>query len=80
MKLQLITGEFETKDALDLIKQMIEIKIKFHEGKIKEDSNEEDIKSREKKIKRLQDELYELRSGIDASQKVLHLESVIEIN
>ena len=45
MKLQLITGEFETKDALDLIKQMIE-----------------------------------LRSGIDASQKVLHLESVIEIN
>lgn len=80
MKLQLISGEFETKDALDLIKQMIEIKIKFHEGKIKEDSNEEDIKSREKKIKRLQDELHELRSGIDTSQKVLHLESVIEIN
>lgn len=80
MKLQLITGEFETKDALELIKQMIDIKIKFHEGKIKEDSNEEDIKSREKKIKRLQDELHDLRSGISADQKVLHLEAVIDIN
>lgn len=80
MKLKLISGEFEAKDALDLIKQMIEVKIKFHEGKIKHGSNEEDIKTREKKISGLQNELYVLRTEINASKKDLHLEAIIDIN
>ncbi len=80
MQLKLISGEFEAKDALDLIKQMIEVKIKFHEGKIKFGSNEEDIKYREKKISGLQNELHFLRSEINTSKKDFHLEAVIHIN
>ena len=57
MNIQLIQGEFSTKEALELITQMIHVKIKYHENKIANNSNEEDTKYRESKIKRLQKEL-----------------------
>ena len=54
MNIQLIEGQFNKKEALELITQMIHIKIKFHENKINNNSNEEDVKYRETKIKNLQ--------------------------
>ena len=54
MDIQLIKGEFNPNDALELITKMIEVKIKFHESKINTIHQEEDIKIREKKIKNLQ--------------------------
>ncbi|MBS1741784.1 MAG: hypothetical protein JST81_02010 [Bacteroidetes bacterium] len=79
MKIQLIQGAFNSKDALDLITQLMNIKIKYHENKINSDSSEEDIKWRESKIKRLHNELFECREGIQSADKNVTIESIINI-
>jgi cob(I)alamin adenosyltransferase len=65
MNIQLIHGDFNAKDASEIITQMIQVKIKYHENKISQDHNEEDIKFREAKIKRLQKDLHDTRSFIE---------------
>lgn len=77
MNIQLIQGVFSSGDAVSLITQMIQIKIKYHEGKINKDSHEEDIKAREEKIKRLQRELHELKNHMGA--EIVQLKATIEI-
>jgi hypothetical protein len=79
MIIQLIEGNFNSKDALELLTQMINVKIRYHESKVGINSSEEDIKSREAKIKKLQNELFELRSTIDSSNKNLIIEGIIKI-
>lgn len=79
MNVQLIKGEFNTNDALELITQMVQIKIKYHENKINSQSSEEDIKTRETKIKRLQKELYELKESINSKNKRVKVEAQIHI-
>ena len=79
MNTQLIDGEFKFRDAMELITQMIHVKIKFHENKISVTEIEEDIKSREAKIKRLQKDLYELRRSLESSAKSIKLNAVIQI-
>lgn len=79
MNIQLIEGNFRSNDALDLITQMIQIKIRYHEGQIGQNDNEEDIKWREAKIKRLQNNLFELRSNIGSTRKGVQLSAVINI-
>jgi len=79
MIIQLIEGKFNSKDALELLSQMINVKIRYHESKISINSSEEDIKSRESKIIKLQNELFELRSKIDSSSKSLTIEGTIKI-
>ncbi|HQW56125.1 MAG TPA: hypothetical protein PK076_08360, partial [Saprospiraceae bacterium] len=71
--------EFNSNDAILLISQMVQIKIKYHENKINILSNEEDIKSREAKIKRLQKELFDLREHISSKNNNVKLESLIKI-
>ena len=78
MDLQLIQGQFSGDDALTIITQMIHVKIKHHESKINADSSEEDIKYRETKIKRLQQDLYEIRTKLSLGEPV-SLQSIIEI-
>ena len=80
MNIQLIHGEFEAADALELITQMIHIKIKYHEGRIPQNSSEEDIKYRESKIKTLQKELFQLRAGIGLEMKTVKLDATINIS
>ena len=79
MNVQLIQGEFNSKDAIELIAQMIHIKIKYHEAKINSESNEEDIKTRESKIKCLQKDLFELRKTINSKTNGVRVEAVIKI-
>lgn len=79
MNIQLIEGQFSQQDALELITQMVHVKIKFHERKISNSLNEEDIKARENKIKRLQKELYELRQHIDHQNKFVQIDSIINL-
>ncbi|HNU55511.1 MAG TPA: hypothetical protein PKN30_02905 [Flavobacteriales bacterium] len=79
MSMQLIRGEFKAADALDLITQMIHVKIRFHEEHIRQDSSEEDIKYRESRIKQLQKELYELRQRLDRSPTAVKLDGIIKI-
>lgn len=79
MNIQLIQGQFSKKDAIDLITQMIHIKIKFHEENINDDDNEEDIKMREKRIKQLQKDLHEARKYIQHKDNSVNIKATIEI-
>ncbi|MBC7536946.1 MAG: hypothetical protein H7258_14745 [Ferruginibacter sp.] len=79
MNIQLLQGQFDAKDAIDLITNMIHIKVKYHENKINNSSSEEDIKFRETKIKRLQKELYEFRNNIDEKNGNVKLDAIIQI-
>lgn len=62
MKIQLIDGGFTKADAIDILTQMIKVKIEYHENHIAKTDMEEDIKWRESKIKRLQNQLIDIRS------------------
>lgn len=79
MNIQLIQGEFSAQDALELITQMIHVKIRYHENKIASKSNEEDIKYRESKIKKLQKDLYELRNNISTKTDPAIINATINI-
>lgn len=70
MKVQLIQGEFNSPDAIQLVSNMINLKIRYQEGQIEKNNNEEDIKYRESKIKNLQNELFELRNFLSTKDNV----------
>lgn len=79
MNIQIIQGEFSSQDALELITQLIHLKIKYHENKIAKNVNEEDIKYRESKIKILQKELFDFRNSIKEKRQNLRLEATIAV-
>lgn len=79
MNIQLIKGQFSGKDAIDILTQMIHVKIKFHENNIHQSSNEEDIKMRENKIKQLQQDLFEARKYIEAKANNVAIQAEIAI-
>jgi hypothetical protein len=80
MNIQLIQGNFNAKDALAIITQMIDVKIKYHESKINNNNNEEDIKFREAKIKRLQKDLLDIRDFILDSGGKINIQSEIHLS
>ncbi|MDR6562182.1 MULTISPECIES: hypothetical protein [unclassified Arcicella] len=79
MEIQLILGRFSAKEALELITQMIHVKIKYHEGKISSESNEEDIKRRESRIKELQHDLAEIRKYVQTQGETVNIDARILI-
>ncbi|PWK80171.1 hypothetical protein LX99_00635 [Mucilaginibacter oryzae] len=79
MDIQLIEGHFSSADALDLLTQMIHVKIRFHENKISGQCTEEDIKSRERRIKQLQKDLFNIRELIGGKGGPVELKSVVAI-
>ena len=79
MNISLIQGQFSTKDAIDIITQMIHVKIKFHESKIISTSSEEDVKMREKRIKQLQKDLFEVRKHIEQHGDAINITSEIAL-
>ena len=79
MNIQLIKGEFNAQDALDLITQMLRIKIKYHENRITNQSDESDIKHIETKIKKLQNELTILNQNLNSNVEKVTIESFIKI-
>jgi len=68
MDLQLIQGHFTAEDTIDIVTQMINIKIRYHESKIGKSSNEEDIKMREQRIKLLQQDLANVKKHIELQE------------
>lgn len=79
MEIQLLKGNFTQSEALDILTQLIHIKIKFHENKIEKSDNEEDIKMRENRIKKLLQDLYEAKQVI-ITQKQCDLNAEIIIS
>ncbi len=80
MKIQLLKGSFTPQDAEKLISDLIRVKIKYHEDKIKSDDHEETIKMRENRIIKLQNELTEVRKNISNYKDPLVIESEIIIS
>lgn len=79
MQLQLIKGRFNKNEAFDLIAQLVNVKIKYHEDKIRVAEREEDIKMRENRIKQLQKELHDFKNRILSEEQALNIESGIVI-
>ena len=79
MTIQLIQGQFTPSEAIEIITQMINVKIKYHENKIAANSKEEDIKRRETKIKQLQKELFEARQEIFSKKQTLSIDATIKV-
>lgn len=77
MVVHLIEGNFDTKDALDILTKLIHVKIKFQEDKINESSSEEDINMRETRIKRLQKNLFDIRQHIESQTGQVSIQSSI---
>ena len=67
MTFQLINGHFSPKEAIDMLTKMTQVKISYHEKQINDSDHEEDIKTREKRIKDLQRNLQEARQQIEKS-------------
>jgi hypothetical protein len=64
MKLQLMNGHYSSNEMVELVRNIIQVKINFHEQKISKSDSEEDIKQRENKIKILQEKLEEIRQNL----------------
>jgi len=79
MNIQLIHGQFSTKDAIEIISQMVHIKVKFQEDKIHQSSSEEEIKMRETRIKQLQNDLFNMRKLVEQSGTTINIESAIKL-
>jgi len=77
MNIQLVKGSYSVSDALELMSQLIQVKIKFQENKINATHNEEDIKMREDRIKQLQNDLHQARVRIEKKGGMIALESEI---
>jgi hypothetical protein len=76
----LLDGSFSNRDAMDLITRLIHVKINFHEQKITAGSSEEDIKMREKRIKELQKDHYNMRHFLsERTAERVTMKSVITI-
>jgi DNA replication protein DnaD len=78
--IQLFDGSFESQEAIDLLTQMVHVKIKYHEAKISSLSNEEDVKMRENRIKLLQNELLELRDFIEKTPGKIKVSGELTLN
>ena len=74
MIIQLMQGQFKPTEAVEIISQMINIKIKYQESKITASCSEEDIKNRESKIIRLQKELNDAKNSILSKNEELKIE------
>lgn len=79
MQLQLIQGQFTAQDALNIVADMIRVKIRYHEAKIEAGAMEEDIHMRERRISELQDALHQLRQSMPHSDALIHMEATITL-
>lgn len=79
MIIPLIKGRFSAKEAIDIIAQLIHVKIRFHESKISTETNEEYLKVDKKQIKQLQQNLFEARKYIEQKGRAFVIKAEIEI-
>jgi hypothetical protein len=77
MKLSLLKGSFSKKEIETLVTELVQVKIKFHEDKIRNSDEEETIKMRENRIIKLQNELKELRSFLNNSDSYVNVDADI---
>jgi len=79
MNLPLIKGRFSKAEAIDLLSQMMLVKIRYYENKIDKDLSEEDIKMRENLIKQIQKDYFRARQAILSGKNNCELDGEIKI-
>lgn len=79
IQLNLINGSFSQQEAIDLLSQMVKTKISFHENKIANSQNEEDIKMREQRIKQIQLEWEETRKQLSTTLGRININNQIAV-
>lgn len=79
MELQLINGAFSSTESIEILSQLFQVKIKFHEDKIRTSQNEEDVKMRERKIIALQKGLADSREYILKNANNITINSTINL-
>jgi hypothetical protein len=79
MDIQILKGHFSSSEAIDILAQMVQVKVRFHESRIEKSQNEEDIKMRETRIKQLQRDFFEVKQRL-LKQKSAELNAEIKIN
>jgi hypothetical protein len=79
MNLPLIKGRFSKAEAIDLLSQMMLVKIRYYENKIDKDLSEEDIKMRENLIKQIQKDYFRARAAILSGKNNCELDGEIKI-
>lgn len=75
--INLINGTFYREEAINLITELVEVKLRFHENRIDQHTNEEDIKQREKRIKELQNDLARLRLTLQEGKSTININGQI---
>lgn len=80
MNITLVKGEFTAIEAINLLTEMVAVKIRFHETKIEKSYNEEDIKMREQRIKQLQMDLAITRQNILTAGNSCNLDGVLKVS
>lgn len=73
MNIDLIQGSFSSADAKEIVSDMVQVKIKYHQNKITKECTEEEIKYRENRIKKLQNQLAEFKK-MAAAKSTIKLE------
>ena len=81
MNLQLIKGSFSRNEALELVTALIDIKIKFHEKKLNNTSNQNTPSKlyHSKRIKELQKDLYEATTHLKQKKTSIKIDGKIQI-
>ncbi|NDC77979.1 MAG: hypothetical protein EBZ67_08930 [Chitinophagia bacterium] len=79
MDLKIIDGVFSQQEAIDILTEMVRLKIRFHERHIENASQIEDISHREARIRELQSELQEARERILAGDTSVSLGGSVSI-
>ncbi|MEI8194191.1 MAG: hypothetical protein EBR91_03170 [Flavobacteriia bacterium] len=79
MKIQQLNGTINASDAVELMAHLVHLKIKYHEHRINNQSSEEDIKTREEKIKQLQKELFEFKKTFHSNTDTVTIEAILKI-
>jgi tRNA U34 5-carboxymethylaminomethyl modifying GTPase MnmE/TrmE len=79
MKIALLRGHFSPQETIDMLSQILHVKIAFHENKIMYSDQEEDIKMREKRIHELQNVLSELKVFVKNNDCPFELNAEVSI-
>lgn len=79
MDVRIIDGVFSRQEAIDILTDMVKLKIRFHERQIELTSDEEDVSHREARIRQLQHELQEARNNIMAGEDSVSLGGSVHI-
>lgn len=79
MSFDLMKGTYSSAEAIELLTELTRVKIRFHERKIENSLNEEDVKMREKRISELQHHLSKIRNTLQQSTNSCSLHAAIHV-